>query len=304
MSRQRIRQESLELFLDAICNMFGGFLFLMLFVVVSIRATRDAAIERMQTERAAASRAELTALQEELEELASRRDRAVERAEDAKRFIERLNDPKIAEIYGQTLASRDALLAATDANAKTAREIEAIEARKKALKTDRERLEKELDEARAAVARAQDAADAALSAKARKTSTPQMRASFKNEVAVVLKYGRLYFWHAFDGKEWTGELNTEDFVVVEDKPAEIRTEPKPWRGVDLNASDVEAALERAFANCSPRKDKISIVVANDSYAEYSVLRDFLKAREYDLRPIVGKEGTFVADQGGTNQKAE
>lgn len=304
MSRQRIRQDSLELFLDAICNMFGGFLFLMLFVVVSIRATRDAAIERMQTERAAASRAELTSLQEELEELASRRDRAAERAEDAKRFIERLNDPKIAEIYGQTLASRDELLAATDANAKTAREIEAIEARKNALKTDRERLEKELDEARAAVARAQDAADAALSAKARKTSTPQMRASFKNEVAVVLKYGRLYFWHAFDGKEWTGELNTEDFVVVEDKPAEIRTEPKPWRGVDLNASDVEAALERAFANCSPRKDKISIVVANDSYAEYSVLRDFLKAREYDLRPIVGKEGTFVADQGGTNQKAE
>lgn|GEM_PF-4676404 len=304
MSRQRIRQDSLELFLDAICNMFGGFLFLMLFVVVSIRATRDAAIERMQTERAASARAELTALQEELEELASRRDRAAERAEDAKRFIERLNDPKIAEIYGQTLASRDELLAATDANAKTAREIEAIEARKNALKTDRERLEKELDEARAAVARAQDAADAALSAKARKTSTPQMRASFKNEVAVVLKYGRLYFWHAFDGKEWTGELNTEDFVVVEDKPAEIRTEPKPWHGVDLNASDVEPALERAFANCSPRKDKISIVVANDSYAEYSVLRDFLKAREYDLRPIVGKEGTFVADQGGTNQKAE
>ena len=304
MSRQRIRQDSLELFLDAICNMFGGFLFLMLFVVVSIRATRDAAIERMQTERAAASRAELTSLQEELEELATRRDRVVERAEDAKKFIERLNDPKIAEIYGQTLEIRDALLAATDANAKTAREIEAIEARKKALKTDREQLEKELDEARASVARAQDAADAALSAKARKTSTPQMRASIKNEVAVVLKYGRLYFWHAFDGKEWTGELNTEDFVVVEDKPAEIRTEPKPWRGVDLNASDVEAGLERAFANCNPRKDKISIVVANDSYAEYSVLRDLLKAREYDLRPIVGKEGTFVADQGGTNQKAE
>ena len=70
------------------------------------------------------------------------------------------------------------------------------------------------------------------------------------------------------------------------------------------ASDVEAGLERAFANCNPRKDKISIVVANDSYAEYSILRDFLKAREYDLRPIVGKEGTFVADQGGTNQKAE
>ena len=93
-------------------------------------------------------------------------------------------------------------------------------------------------------------------------------------------------------------------AVVEDKPAEIRTEPKPWRGVDLNAPDVEAGLERAFANCNPRKDKILIVVANDSYAEYSVLRDFLKAREYDLRPIVGKEGTFVADQGGTNQKAE
>ena len=89
-------------------------------------------IERMQTERAAASRAELTSLQEELEELATRRDRAVKRAEDAKRFIERLNDPKIAEIYGQTLDIRDALLAATDANAKTAREIEAIEARKKA----------------------------------------------------------------------------------------------------------------------------------------------------------------------------
>ena len=45
MRRRRTAQDSLELFLDAICNMFGGFVFLMLFVVISTRATSEKAIE-------------------------------------------------------------------------------------------------------------------------------------------------------------------------------------------------------------------------------------------------------------------
>ena len=40
MRRKRRPQDSLELFLDALCNMFGAFLFLLLFIVVLLQTTR------------------------------------------------------------------------------------------------------------------------------------------------------------------------------------------------------------------------------------------------------------------------
>ena len=72
MSRRRGRQgasqDSLELFLDTICNMFGGFVFIMLFVVVSMRQTTDKVYEEAIAEERA-SAVELQELEAELENL-------------------------------------------------------------------------------------------------------------------------------------------------------------------------------------------------------------------------------------------
>ncbi|MBP5620647.1 MAG: hypothetical protein J6X44_01400, partial [Thermoguttaceae bacterium] len=93
MSRKRAQTDSLELFLDAICNMFGGFIFIMLFVVVSIRATRDAAVEKMRRDEGAVSAVELQAMETSLDNLRLRQETLERNVRDAKKFAEKLNDP-------------------------------------------------------------------------------------------------------------------------------------------------------------------------------------------------------------------
>ena len=56
MRRRRNAQDSLELFLDTICNMFGGFLFIMLFVVVAMRdSVENSESEAISQERMSAA---------------------------------------------------------------------------------------------------------------------------------------------------------------------------------------------------------------------------------------------------------
>ncbi|MBR5760116.1 MAG: hypothetical protein IKX88_16130, partial [Thermoguttaceae bacterium] len=126
MSRQRARTDSLELFLDAICNMFGGFIFIMLFVVVSIRATRDAAVERMRQEEGAVSAVELQAMETSLDNLRHRQETLEKNVRDAKRFAEKLNDPEIARVYEETLQKTEELRQTIENNAQAAEELERV----------------------------------------------------------------------------------------------------------------------------------------------------------------------------------
>ncbi len=304
MRRKRARTDSLELFLDTICNMFGGFIFIMLFVVVSIRATRDSVVERMRREKGAVSAVELQAMETSLDDLRLQQERLERNVESAKKFVEKLDDPELARVCEKTLRKTEELRQLIEDNARAAEELQRVKERVKASDEERERLERELDARRADAKTAREQAEDAKISRSRKTAAPQMRASFKLEVGVILKYGRLYFWHKHDGKEWLWELNDEDFVAVEETDKEIKTEPKPRAGIDLSAPDVGAKLKEAFAKCDKAKEKIVVVVAGDSYEEYSVVRDYLKREGFDIRPVTGKVGTSVADRGGTNSKAQ
>ncbi|MDD3588865.1 MAG: hypothetical protein PHO46_01150 [Thermoguttaceae bacterium] len=304
MSRKPKSTDSLELFLDAICNMFGGFLFIMLFVVVSIRATRDATIEQMMKDEGAVPAAELQAMETALDALVVKQRRLEKNVEDAQDFIDKLSDPELAKIYEVILQKTQELRKTIEENAKADDELKETKNRAKYVDDELKKLEEELELQRDEVKAAEESAVAAKVERSRKTDAPQMRPSFKLEIGVVLKYGRLYFWHKHDGEGWIQELNTDDFVAVEERENEIRTEPKPWAGVDLSAPDVDAKLSEAFAKCDKTKEKIVVVVAADSYEHYSTARDFLKREGFDMRPVTGKVGTSVADRGGTNTKAQ
>jgi len=294
MSRKRPRQDSLELFLDAICNMFGGFLFLMLFVVVSIRATREAA---SQQDVSTISESEIVALDVELSNLRSKRDVLAKQVQKSKETLDSLLDPTIADVYRQAVETQNQAKEFAKNNEINAKQISELQKKRDDLQAQTSTIRQKIDSLRA------EAKEILLSTKqetlqdARTVSPPQMRRTTKVEVAVVLKYGKLYFWHKKDEAE--RRLNDEDFVVVEEKEDVLITEPKPWRGIALDSSDVEKQLEQAFVSYDPRVVQIGIVVAGDSYDQYGVLRNFLKKRQFEIRPIIGKSGVGVFDRGGT-----
>ena len=304
MSRRQAPQDSLELFLDTICNMFGGFIFIMLFVVVSMRATTDKAYEETVAEERA-SAVELAELEIELETLQGQWDAVSDRVEQAREIIQGLGSQEVAQFHHETLDVLDELREASESNAAKTRTVAEIERRAIELDVEIKEALADLDDAAKKLQAAEDDAAAARKLATRKASPPQMRDDYgyRREVGVILKYGRLYFWHKFDDRG-NKKLNAEDFHIVDEDGTSARTEPKPWRGVDLTAPGVIGRLDAAFAPYGPKNDTIAVVVASDSYEEYATLRDYLKDRTFRIRPIVGEKGTKVFDRGGSNAQSQ
>ncbi|MBQ9874401.1 MAG: hypothetical protein IJM30_08045 [Thermoguttaceae bacterium] len=304
MRRRGQAADGLELFLDTICNMFGGFLFIMLFVVVSVRTTSDAALRREREELGIVDEVAVEELERELKSLVEAKNDRERDAESIESALARLNDPEVERLYKETVDKSAELKRIVEEGIAARDRAKSERDRIAAFHKTRDELKSRIEAAEADAERARGEKVASDRAKARETFAPQMRVSNKEEVGVILKYGRLYFWHKFEGGEQTDELNVDDFAIVEETGEEIKTEPKPWRGIDLNSESVERDLEEALAKCSPKKHKIVPVVASDSYEEYAVARDFLKGKGFDIRPITGKEGTSVSDRGGNNDKAQ
>ncbi len=302
MSRQRQGQDSLELFLDTICNMFGGFVFIMLFVVVSLRMTTDKAMDETVKEEQA-SAIELAELQIELESLQGQWSSVSDRVEEARALLERLGTKETADVRRETLDVLDDLADVSESNAEKANEVAEIERRAMELDAASKVAETELADAKRTLQNAQDDVEAARKNAARNTSPPQMSAHyFDREIGVILKYGRLYLWHKYTGR--ASVLNSDDFHVVEEDGTTARVEPLPWRGVDLNAPGVTQRLDAVFDEFSPKTDKIALVVASDSYEEYSIVVDYLKNRLFRIRPIVGQHGSKVFDRGGSESRSQ
>ncbi len=304
MSRRQTSQDSLELFLDTICNMFGGFIFIMLFVVVSMRTTTEKAYEETVAEERA-SAVELMELEIQLESLQRRWNAVSDRVEQSRAIIQGLGSQEVAQFHHETLDVLDDLREVSEENAAKAQTVAEIERQAIELDVQMKDALSELDDATKKLQAAEDDAAAARRLATRKSSPPQMRSDYgyRREVAVILKFGRLYFWHKYDARG-VKRLNEEDFHIVSEDGTSAQTEPLPWRGIDLNAPGVVQRLDAAFAQFSPKSETIAIVVASDSYEEYAIVRDFLKDRLFRIRPIVGEKGTKVADRGGSDAQSQ
>ena len=302
MSRKRPTQDSLELFLDAVCNMFGGFIFLMLFVVVSMRSTSEATL-KTAAEEEAASAAALETLEIELTELRERQALLADAFEDSRAFVAALAPTPVLETLRESFDALDDLNETSAQIAEKTRRVAQLE--RQALQIDaaikKARFERDAAEKERRSAEAD--AEKIVEERSKNASTPQLRLRdpFKTDVAVMLKYGKLYFWHKDPNSR---VLNVEDFIIVEEKSDAATTIPRVDRGLDLNAPDVEKRLNDAFAKLNPNDHRVTLVVAADSFAEYAIVRDYLKKRNFGLRPMIGTKGQKVYDRGGSDARTQ
>ena len=95
------------------------------------------------------------------------------------------------------------------------------------LSEENEAVGTSLDEALARRAQAQTELERERQARAEEVRMPVVRSSPKQEIGLILCYGRLYVWHKYGtGNERLG-LNTDDFVVVSEETDGLVTRPKP-----------------------------------------------------------------------------
>lgn len=301
MSRRRAsRQDSLELLLDTICNTFGGVLFIAILVVLLLQQTGGGP-EAPTVE--PASPVELQALVIRLESVAADLAR-LRQNRDSQQAVVRDFAPKtildqIARLHVVT-AAQEALQTVVDqllaGNAALARQTESLAARNETVQED----------LRAALARhkqAQADLERERQGRVEEIRMPVVRpAGRKQEVALILRYGRLYVWHKYGPGHVRLGLNTDDFVVLSEGDDALATRPNPAAGTALNDStESRQAVRRVLQRFDKRTCNLGVVVRPDSYAVFRYLRDQAIGLGFDYRLVPVDADTALTDRGGDSK---
>ncbi len=306
MSRRRTsKQDSLELLLDTICNTFGGVLFIAILVVLLLQQTGTGPAEPtpiaipVSPVEIQSMTLRLEEVIEELERL--RTNRASQDAtlqtfapEAIRQLLTTRSEAQLRQELVQTEV--DQLLAANTA----------LVARVETLGIENESVRDQLKEAQSRLQTLLAKLDTDRKSREQEARLPVTRsAGVKQEIGLVLRYGRLYVWHQYGAGNQRLGLNTDDFVVISNEREGLVTRPKPTAGVSLDGSPVsQDSVRRVLRRFSPKSCYLAVIARPDTYSGFRYLRDqaIELGFEYRLMPLNVDEP--VTDRGGSGGKVQ
>lgn len=301
MRRRKSMTDSLEMFLDTICNTFGGILFILLFVVLQLKMVQNSASD---AEPSYVSSVEYAAVESHWHDLRQRLESLQSESEQYAEMSDLLFDRETKELFGQwrdhTETNRRLIGEITD----QAERVAKLDAQTALNRENAEELQNQVrilrDKLRSQAVHLKEI----KAANTQNISLPQMRTSYKSEIGVVLRFGRLYLPHQYSHDGIKTGYNLDDFTILEETSSSFSVVPNPWRGIDLKGEETETKMERLFAPFQPSLHKMVLIVSPDTFGQYGVVRDYLKKRSYDIRPITFGPDDSIADRGGSNSEAQ
>lgn len=310
MSRRKAAAaDSLELLLDTICNTFGGILFIAILVIILLQTTGTTGMTGDREQ----SAPELSVNPERFEELANRLEAIVAERAALEKFqvgrtemVEKFASDENRELLRTKQALSDELNRARTARdqqlASNAREQAALDETQ--LKLDDVR--RSFEETQAETERLQLKLEQDRKSRQKEVQLPVVHAAHgKSEVGFILRYGRAYLWHAYDGFGNRSGLNLDEFVVIETNSSGLVTRPKPTAGIVLN--DAPATREKIgekLQQFSPLRHVITIVVRPDSYDAFRHFKGVVVEKGFEYRLMPMNETGAVQDRGGSDGRVQ
>jgi len=286
MRRRRSREDdSLDMLLDTISNTFGGILFLTLLVALLVHSNKSTTLEQQSQ---SVSQHELTQLRKGLatktiqlqslsQVLATQQQTLADfKPSQSHSIIERileLKSKKLALVQ-QRMDLTASWSRLANENTNLDKELQDRSSRHRQSQQDIARLFQQLKKE--------------VRKRTRMARLPALRTTQKQEFALVMRYGRLYFLHASKLDKQLGSLNYEDFVVLKREQSTVRITPKPYAGLAVDASgSLEEALQGKLQHLSSKELYLAIAVWEDSFREFEHLRTALVniGWEYRLIPV-------------------
>ena len=316
--RRRADDSSLELLLDTITNTFGGILFiailLSLLLQSSSQTAREAAsqVEPMSAVEQAQLESRVADLQQEVENL-RRRVAAAPQPGDSQ-----AEDSELGKLSAAAAAVEAAVAKSTEAIRNTLesqREAATATEQFEMLEQDRKSVKEQLAEAEHRLAAAQEEAarlaEAALQIDRpqgpteiqQTVSLPSLRPSLKTEVSLYVRFDKIFMMHLWKNGERLGP-NTDQFVIAptpsEDGVRQV-ARPKPATGKDVNAATITEDLRRMLQLFPPNRFVVSVIVFEDSFDVFQLIKASIVRNGYEYRPIPLSPGQSVVDSGGRGE---
>jgi hypothetical protein len=280
--RKRETPSSLDLFLDTICNAFGGIVFISILIAVlaqmqskEMQAMEGPTITKAQSivyqKQIEQRQRELTKVKQQLQIL--EKQTPTPEQEEQKRLMEQIVNAQkfLDELIKKQLDD--------------AKKLSQTQSRIADLRQEAKEVDRKLLEAKAEMQKRSMGADDALNAKISKVSVPNVTVSKKGNMLLAMRYGKLYL--VSDPSSSSPLDFYTDHVDVLDSPAEKRIKPKSSSGWDLsNPSDVER-FKQVLQQRSHDKTFLSVAVWPDSFKAFRKFRETVipLSFEYQLVPL-------------------
>ena len=305
MARHRQSIDSLELLLDAICNTFGGIVFIALLVVILLQMSGERIEETASPDRSLSAR-EIALLKKQLDAADTELSRLRELRDSQDETLANLAPPDLEVLLADLEAVQQRMRSEhehrgrlLDDSADVVENTERILAEIEALESDLVAVSEEVRTLREQLA-------AERESRRRESRTPKLRDSgFKRSVGLVLQYGKLYVWHKYDAAGVRRGLNTDEFIVIDDTTDGLITTPRPTAGtvVDGSATSV-AALRSRLREFPPDRFYVEVVVRPDSFADFKHLQSFFTQAGYSYRLLPTSADGAIIDRGGSDSRVQ
>lgn len=317
MRRQSV-QSSFDLFLDTVCNTFGGILFIAILIAIQIRQVEAPPVEE-------------SCSLERIEELLQRSEELTDIIRNATLLLETIrktlpepvdeNDRNLVATYSELLDNKNALiakkseltrdcLAQAKENADLERDLKIIEEKLEQLEIEESRLaetvrglqgkqrdlQRKATDAKNLVSeletevaqksdKVQDQHDPDKNTRKEELYLPKMEDSGNlRPFYLVLRFNRLYVVERREDFDYQGNrLGT----------------PKRNRGLFVDDTDaVRRSIENLVRSLSPSQHYVAIFVYGDSVDSFYVIRDILIAKDFRYELIPSPDDTPWASGSG------
>lgn len=286
---------SLDLFLDTICNAFGGIMFLSILISVLAQlqgnngdaadatpvTKEEAAQMAQQITESQAERAQLMAMIQKLEQ-------------------EQLggDESQLIDMLGRLEEAQKKLNEMVTQQLQTSSKLSDAQAEVETLQQEAEKVKRELSESRAALVAKQKALNDALDAHEQKVQLPQAKISKKTNILLAMRYGKVYL--VTDPSQPGAGNFFSDHVEKLVADSGVRIRPKQDSGWVWSDTQTAARLNSAIANRRPADCFLTVAVWPDSFDAFGELKQHIVqlGYEYELLPLADVP-TILIDRGSS-----
>ena len=288
MGRRRKRNtlSSLDLFLDTICNAFGGIMFLSILISLLLQIQSDESGSDATT---LLTVEEFQTLQTEIERLSQENDRIVQ---SIQLFHVSLNSTSLGnhetarlklKIESEQKETNDKLKT-RDAMAK---QLGALTESNLAMEKRMREADEEITRLEATLERSGRNFDQAVATRTRLTELPKTKSTSKANILLGLRYGKLYLISDLQNGKLSADRWNKDHVFPTQLLGVTTIRMRQDAGWPVEHESFVGNSEQFLRSVSTDQYFMSIAVWPDSYEQFAIVKQLLitKGFEYDLLPL-------------------
>lgn len=273
---------SLDLFLDTICNAFGGIVFIS--ILISILAQMQGGSSTPE-ETPTITKEKAAEITQEVTELQSERTRLIAMIQKLERDQLGGDQTELLDMLKQMEDSQKKLDDVVSQQTQASNKLSDIQSEVEKLQEEAEKVERELSDAQAALVAQTKSLDDALDALEQKVQLSKARVTRKSFVFMVMRFEKIYLVTDLS-KANAEDLFTEHVEkLVTNSGVSIR--PKPDAGWPWKDSQTLPRFRSAIAARKPSECFIEIAVWPDSFDTFGKFKQTIVelGYEYELLPL-------------------